>query len=65
MQYLACHLSLAQMVQYLTFSNRIALERVRFYHKSPESHTIYDNVNSQINVLFLLSSPYNKSLILS
>ena len=65
MQYLACHLSLAQMVQYLTSSNRIALEREKFYHKSPKSHTIYHNVTSQINVLFLLSAPYNKRLILS
>ena len=65
MQYLAYHSSLAQMVQYLTFWNRILLERVKFYHKSPESHTIHDNANSQINVLFLLGAPYNKSLILS
>ena len=64
-QYLACHSSLAQMLQYLTFWNRIPLERVKFYRKSPESHTIYNNVNSQTNVLFLLGAPYNKSLILS
>ena len=65
MQYLACHLSLTQMVQDLTFLNRIALERAKFYHKSPESHTIYDSVNFQVNVLFLLSAHYNKRLILS
>ena len=65
MQYLACHLSLAQLVQYLTFSNRIALERAKFYHNPPENHTIYDNVNSPINTLFFISAPHNKRLILS
>ena len=65
MQYLAFHSSSAQMVQYLTFSNRITLERAMFYHKPPENRTIYDNVNSQKNVLFLLSALYNKRLILS
>ena len=62
---MACDLSLAQTVQYLTFSNRIALERVKLYHKPPESHTTYDKVNPLINVLFLLSAIYNKRLILS
>ena len=32
MQKLACHVSLAQMVQCLTFSNRIALERAKLHH---------------------------------
>ena len=44
MQYLACHLSLAQMVQYLTFSNKTDLEWAKFYHKPPESYIIYGNV---------------------
>ena len=62
---LACDLSLAQTVQCLTFSNMIALERAKLYHKPPESDTIYDKVNSPINVLFLLSALYNKRLLLS
>ena len=53
------------MAQYLTFSNRIALERAKLYHKPPESHTIYDKVNPPINVLFLFSALNNKRLILS
>ena len=44
MQQLACDLSLAQMVQYLTLSNRIALQRGTMNHKPPESHTIYEKV---------------------
>ena len=62
---MACDLSIAQTVQYLTFSNRIALQRAKLYHKPPESHTIYDKVNPLINVLFLLSAICNKRLILS
>ena len=65
MQQLACDISLAQTVQYLTFSNRIAPERVKLYHKPSESHPIYDKVNLPINALFLLSALYNKRLILS
>ena len=65
MQYLPCRLSLAQTVQYLLFLNRIALERAKLYHKPPESYTTRDKVNPATNVLFLLSAPYNKRLILS
>ena len=65
MQQLAFNLSLAQMVQYLTFSNRIVLEWAKLYYKPPESHTICDKVNSPINALFLLSALNNKRLILS
>ena len=61
---MAHRLSLAQTVKSLTFSNRIALERVKLYDKPPESHTIYDKVNPAINALFLLSGPYNERLIL-
>ena len=59
-RYTIYQLTLAQTVQYLTFSNRIAFERAKLYHKPPESHTIDDNVNPQINAIFLLSTPYNK-----
>ena len=62
---LACDLSLAQTVQCLTFSNMIALERAKLYHKPPESHIIYDKLNPPINVFYLLSALYNKHLILS
>ena len=54
-----------QTTQYLTFSNRIALERAKLYHKPPESHITYDKVNPPINALFLLNALYNKRLILS
>ena len=50
---MACHLSLAQTVEYLTFSNMIALERAKFYHKPPESRTTYDQESLPINVSFL------------
>ena len=53
------------MLQYLTFSNRIALERVKLYHKPPESHIIYEKVNPLITVPFISSALYNKRLILS
>ena len=53
------------MVQHLTFSNRIALQRAKLYNKPPESHTIYVKVNPPINVLFLLSVLCKIRLILS
>ena len=62
---MACHLSLAQTLQYLTFLDRISLEQAKLYQKPPESYTIYDKVNPPINVLFLLSGLYNERLILS
>ena len=65
MNKLACHLSLAQMVHYVTFSKRVALVQAKLYHKRPECHTIYDKLNLPINVLFLLSAFYNKRLVLS
>ena len=39
------------------------MERAKLYHKLAESHTIYDNVNPQINVLFVLGARYSKRLI--
>ena len=55
----------SEYLEYLPFSNRIALERVKLYHKPPEGHTIYDKVNPPINFFFLLSALNNKHLILS
>ena len=42
----------------------IALERAKLYYKPPESQSMYNKLNPATNVLFLLSAPYNKRLIL-